>query len=184
MDTNATTPPRSRERRWFQFSLRTLLAVVTAVAAWLGWQNYLERARLAKEADARETVFRAYFAEHPVSNVFIGYGWDKKTAAYLDPPRGFLDRMSDLKISFQPASEASLPDPGEFDIEKRLVHDPKTGKASSILSVGVIQSIDDHTMELDLEENGGVLNGRGYHTTVELKDGKWEVTGRSDEWVS
>lgn len=32
MDVNAATPQRNRKRRWFQFSLRTLLAVVTVAA--------------------------------------------------------------------------------------------------------------------------------------------------------
>ena len=41
------TPPR----RWFRFSLRTMLIVVTALACWLGWELHIvhERRRLLDE---------------------------------------------------------------------------------------------------------------------------------------
>ena len=39
---------RSSKRRWFQFSLRTLLLAVLVVAVWLGW--YCDRARRQKQS--------------------------------------------------------------------------------------------------------------------------------------
>jgi hypothetical protein len=50
--------PRTGNRRWFQFSLRSLLIVVTAIACWLGYElNWIRerRAFLARELVVQET---------------------------------------------------------------------------------------------------------------------------------
>ena len=49
MTTNHTTPSKPR-RRWFQFSLRTLMVLVTVLCVWLGLVS--ERARKQREAVA------------------------------------------------------------------------------------------------------------------------------------
>lgn len=50
---NAPSP-----RRWFRFSLRTLLVLVTLVACWLGWESSVVRHRQAirKEFDAKPGI--------------------------------------------------------------------------------------------------------------------------------
>ena len=56
--------PPKRKRRWFQFSLRTLFAVVTATAvtcAYVAREAAVVRARQAWAADVRTFVF----FEHP-----------------------------------------------------------------------------------------------------------------------
>jgi hypothetical protein len=52
------TGPPKRKRRWFQFSLRTLMIVVTllaVVSAYVGWQATIvrERKELAREINAQ-----------------------------------------------------------------------------------------------------------------------------------
>ena len=49
--TDASSKPSKRRRRWFQFSLRTLLIVVTLVAGLLAaWRVYVEPYRRQREA--------------------------------------------------------------------------------------------------------------------------------------
>jgi hypothetical protein len=55
--------PANRKRRWFQFSLRTLLLTVTACAIWVGWYaNRVHRQKIAVQAvlDLGGTVFYDY----------------------------------------------------------------------------------------------------------------------------
>lgn len=46
----------SRKRRWFQFSLRTLLIVFTAGSVWLGWTMYRWRHQQAEQRKAAAAV--------------------------------------------------------------------------------------------------------------------------------
>jgi hypothetical protein len=67
--------PPKRKRRWFQFSLRTLMIAVTVLAvplAYVGWLAKDERSRLAHREESRtlveiqvlEAAFKRYKAEH------------------------------------------------------------------------------------------------------------------------
>jgi hypothetical protein len=46
--------PPKRNRRWFQFSLRTLLLLITLAAIWCGWQAHLVSERKATSGTLRE----------------------------------------------------------------------------------------------------------------------------------
>lgn len=48
--------PRPNTRRWFQFRLRTLLAVVTLIAALLGWRLYVWRAEQEQQRQAMAEI--------------------------------------------------------------------------------------------------------------------------------
>jgi hypothetical protein len=51
-------PDKPSGRRWFRFSLRTLLVLVTVVACWLGWESSVVRGRkqLVQEMELRPGV--------------------------------------------------------------------------------------------------------------------------------
>jgi hypothetical protein len=74
MEPDVAAAPK-RKRRWFQFSLRTLMIVVTVLAVPLGYVGWLakeERSRLARREESRtlveiqvlEAAFKRYKAEH------------------------------------------------------------------------------------------------------------------------
>ncbi|HEV2969944.1 MAG TPA: hypothetical protein VGY55_08135 [Pirellulales bacterium] len=46
-DDPQTSPPRKKRRRWFQYRLRTLFLVMTAICVWLGWESHVVRQRKA-----------------------------------------------------------------------------------------------------------------------------------------
>lgn len=60
----------AKPRRWFRFSLRTLLILTTLVACWLGWESSVVRGRkqLMQEMETRQGVrvltAEAYSASH------------------------------------------------------------------------------------------------------------------------
>lgn len=58
MDANAAKPSRKRNRRWFQFRLRTLFAVVTAWAILcpFGMSAYRKWEAERKQAEAHERL--------------------------------------------------------------------------------------------------------------------------------
>jgi hypothetical protein len=95
--------PPKRKRRWYQFSLRTLFLVVTAVGVWLGWEAHVVRERKAaleeiqraggsswtmadfcqlwdqlqeprpKEASATVPFVRAWFGDEPIPEIDVAH---------------------------------------------------------------------------------------------------------------
>ena len=68
------TEPPKRKRRWFQFSLRTLLLAITACAIWVSWySNRVHRQRAAVQAvlDLGGTVIYDY-------QIIDDRAWDPK----------------------------------------------------------------------------------------------------------
>jgi hypothetical protein len=93
--------PPERKRRWFQFSLRSLLLAVTAFGVWLGWESHVVRERKAaleeikrtggaadsvaylceiferfqqprpNEASATIPFFRAWFGDEPIAIIRV-----------------------------------------------------------------------------------------------------------------
>jgi hypothetical protein len=55
-DTSQTPspPPRKNRRRWFQYRLRTLFLVMTALCVWLGWESHVVRQRKAALEEIKE----------------------------------------------------------------------------------------------------------------------------------
>jgi len=61
------SPSPNRKRRWYQFSLRTLIIVVTVLAvacAYVGWQ-----ARIVRK---RQDYLRAYAHDHAKNGTYLG----------------------------------------------------------------------------------------------------------------
>jgi hypothetical protein len=56
------SPAFTRSRRWFRYSLRTMFAVVTIFAAWLGWELHQIRER---DRMLRSTTFLRLFENRP-----------------------------------------------------------------------------------------------------------------------
>src|SRR6187397_2447827 len=74
----------SPKRRWFQFSLRTLLIVITAGSLWLGWKMYTWRRQQAEQRKAVAAVkelggtasvsyssYELFFERHNAENDFL-----------------------------------------------------------------------------------------------------------------
>ncbi len=177
----------NRKRRWCQFSLRTLLIGVTLLSAWFGWQLHVERQRKAAEADACEAVLRTMLLGSRKSSLphFIALGMDDR-GNWRDPPPGFLERFSDLGIRLRPASAAKLPGRDEKNADGRdaAVEDPATHARSSILLVKVERWIDDHSVQLFVEQWSGWLDSDGHRAIAEKRDGNWQVTKTFDDFVS
>ena len=51
--TTITKPPPARKWRWFRFSLRTFLLVVTVLCVWLGWKINAAREQRQAVAEVR-----------------------------------------------------------------------------------------------------------------------------------
>jgi hypothetical protein len=75
--------PPKRKRRWFQFSLRSLLIFVTVLAilfAYVGWQAKIVRARLAVLKELKTVVNgqRTGFIEHIADDPRHSIPWIRK----------------------------------------------------------------------------------------------------------
>jgi hypothetical protein len=81
-ETPKADPPK-RKRRWFQFSLRTLMIVVTLLAipcGYVGWQAKIVRERRA--VLDRITKTGGYYHETPRPDPATGYNWHDR----YEPP--------------------------------------------------------------------------------------------------
>ena len=79
--TDASSKPSKPRRRWFQFSLRTLVIVVTLVAGLLlAWRVYVEPYRRQREGDQYRPLLFGHVLQP--RNQFLGF------------PPGAVDRVS------------------------------------------------------------------------------------------
>ena len=87
-------------RRWFRFSLRTLLVLVTLVACWLGWEASVVRGRkqLMKEMELRPGV---RFLTSDLYLFYMGQGTPPKAVARVSQLRRWLGDKAIQEIEYQ-----------------------------------------------------------------------------------
>jgi hypothetical protein len=108
-------------RRWFSFSLRTLFALVTLVAVWLGWN--LKWIRQRREFVSDEQFAYAY-SLHPVTApsllwVFAEVG---REFVIMNSPSDF--ELAEARRLFPEAFIASPEDFMTWDYARRVVKRP------------------------------------------------------------
>jgi len=121
-----------------------------------------------RELELREFIFRREIAR-PVRDeiVFLSFGY-ADDGNWIEPPYGYCDRFSDLRVQIMPVSDAKLLDRG--------LTSKTLGRVGHIYYVQILQWLDDHTVEVNHALYGGPLYGGGTEGEVyEFQDGTWQL---------
>jgi hypothetical protein len=104
--------PPKRKRRWFQFSLRTLMIVVTLLAvpcAYVGWQTKIVRERKAVLANCSRSIILYSFADEADQSSLISpvKRWLGDVAVQYIVVSAAFD-LADLKVIREAYPEAEI----------------------------------------------------------------------------
>jgi hypothetical protein len=139
----------------------------------VGWKSVphvvnSDAEREDRELELREFIFRREIAK-PVRDeiVFLSFGYagDRN---WIEPPHGYCDRFSDLRVQVMPVSDAKL-------LERGLTS--KTlGRVGHIYYMQIVQWLDEHTVQVNHALYGGPLYGGGTDGAVyEFQGGTWRL---------
>ena len=93
-------PPAQPRRRWFRFSLRTLLVLITLIACWLGWESHVVRSRkqLRQDMELRPGV---RFLTADLYRFYNGPGAPPQPAVRVSQLRQWLGDQAIQEIEYQ-----------------------------------------------------------------------------------
>lgn len=172
MITIVPTAKPKRKRRWPQFSLATLFAVVTGAAVLLGIDAHNRSLQRAKILAIYSAALRHVVTEPPYQDQYAGF----LSLDGTDPPRNFAG------LGLLPVSQAHV---GAGSDPNITVYDKITGRPGYIITLQIVQLQKDR-VKIKYESHSGPLHGHGFFYYLRLIDGKWQFDGEDEmsHWVS
>jgi hypothetical protein len=142
--------------------------------------------RTAADLSVREHVFRAMLAQSagPGDVCFLSFGWDENRN-WLDPPGGFVERLSDLELVIRPASRAGIRVPSVPDSARGpvAIGDTVSGMRGAVYWVSVVSWIDDGHVRVSAGRYDGSSAGRSYTTSVKWRRDHWRMSTPVSHWL-
>jgi hypothetical protein len=143
-----------------------------------------ERAKL--ELELLEVVTRELLMDSRNSQetCFVAFG-QASGGKWINPPDGFVERLSDLKRDIRPVLQARLPREGEIKFGRhRGVETMNSGQPASIYYVEIRKWIDEVAVEVDTGRYGGPLSGGSIEGAVYRRQGgNWTLVKEGQHFI-
>ena len=132
--------------------------------------------------DVREAAIRYYLEGRThQKTLFVKFARrannDKGFEAW-DPPKEFLQRLSDLNRNIKPASQAI------YRKDRYVAYDPETNKPANILTVAEITRIKPWLIEIEMVSFHTGLSSFGFTCQLVWQQNKWVGVEELMEWES